>query len=146
LAYLLVGRVIKDGGFQLHVLFKLDKRLDVTDSTTFDIMEGESRYHPNVQRPDNYLAAKNYVREEYKENIKQAKEAGLLIEEWPEDFIRNDGRQKRPAAFDEDEFKEVVKRARNYREFIDILREKNPLVLAENFNNIYAISNICFPP
>ena len=62
----------------------------------FDLVEGEQSYHPNIDT--NFNAAKEYLRKDYKENLDQAKEAGLLIEHWP-GAMDNAGRSKRKAAF-----------------------------------------------
>ncbi|PKY52201.1 hypothetical protein RhiirA4_469689 [Rhizophagus irregularis] len=61
---------------------------------------------------DEFNAVKEYVRKEYRENIKQAEKAGLLIEHWP-GAMDNAGRNKRKAyGFEADEIDEAVKRSR----------------------------------
>lgn len=169
----------QDGGYHVHILMKFVKKIDVKGDADFMDVEVEGViYHPNIQKVVNFNASKNYMRKDYKENIKQAIEAGFLIEEWPEtmasdgrkrkatiddhpniqkgvnfnasknyvrkDYKENDGR-KRKAAFDEEEFKEDFKRARSAVEFIGILREKNPLALAQNYNNFLKFAEDSYP-
>ncbi|UZO22445.1 uncharacterized protein OCT59_014808 [Rhizophagus irregularis] len=138
---------LTDGGLHIHVLIKLDKKIDLRDGRFFDIVDGdgETVYHPSVEECKNFNAARDYIRKEYKENLDAGHQSGDLLECWPED-VADDGRQKRKAAFDEEEFKEFVKKARSKTEFIDImLQERNPLALAQNFNNIIMFASYVFP-
>lgn len=137
---------LTDGGLHIHVLIKLDKKIDLRDGRFFDIVDGdgETVYHPSVEECKNFNAARDYIRKEYKENLDAGHQSGDLLESWPED-VADDGRQKRKAAFDEEEFKEFVKKARSKTEFIDMLQERNPLALAQNFNNIIMFASYVFP-
>lgn len=75
--------------------------------------DGEVVHHSNIDtNVRNFNAVKEYVRKEYRENIKQAEKAGLLIEHWP-GAMDNAGRNKRKACgFEADEIDEAVKRSR----------------------------------
>jgi hypothetical protein len=97
-----------------------------------------------VEECKNFNAARDYIRKEYKENLDAGHQSGDLLESWPED-VADDGRQKRKAAFDEEEVKEFVKKARSRTEFIDMLQERNPLALMQNFNNIIMFASYVFP-
>ncbi|PKK61575.1 hypothetical protein RhiirC2_791614 [Rhizophagus irregularis] len=127
-----------DGGLYLHALIKLDKKPNIKDSTVyFGLAEGEEVvHHPNIDtNVRNFNVVKEYVRKKHRENIKQAEEAGLLIEHWP-DAMDNDGRNKRKVCgFEADEIEEAVKRSRTSEQALRELENLNRGLLAANFNN-----------
>ncbi|CAB4376172.1 unnamed protein product [Rhizophagus irregularis] len=127
-----------DGGLYLHALIKLDKKPNIKDSTVyFGLAEGEEVvHHPNIDtNVRNFNVVKEYVRKKHRENIKQAEEAGLLIEHWP-DAMDNAGRNKRKVCgFEADEIEEAVKRSRTSEQALRELENLNRGLLAANFNN-----------
>lgn len=84
------------------------------------------------------------MRKEYQENIEQAKEAGFLIESWPE-ALDAGGKKKRKGGFEDDEVFEMVKRSRTSEDFLQEANALKPGALLANFHNASKYANWVLP-
>ncbi|GBC19390.2 replication-associated protein [Rhizophagus irregularis DAOM 181602=DAOM 197198] len=114
----------QEGGFHTHILMKFEKKINVNDANFMDVEDEDWK--------------------EYQENIEQAKEAGFLIESWPE-ALDAGGKKKRKGGFEDDEVFEMVKRSRTSEDFLQEANALKPGALLANFHNASKYANWVLP-